>query len=278
MLPVMNFVHATPNALGKNSVVILASQQGNTAETVEAARIARQKGAATIGLVYTPGTPLCEHSDYTIEYCWARYPETVDPTQQKAAYSLWLALEVLAQTEGYAHYDEMVSAFASFESVVRGAQQQVQADARHFAEAWKTEKVIYMMGSGPSFGAAHQESICILLEMQWINSASIHSGEYFHGPFEITETGTPFILLKSSGRTRPLDDRAIRFIERYQGKLQIIDVEKGGNRRTARQRARIFLRPAAQLRTGCLQPGAGHRSQPPADHPPLYVESRILIR
>lgn len=209
------FVHATPNALGKNSVVILASQQGNTAETVEAARIARQKGAATIGLVYTPGTPLCEHSDYTIEYCWARYPETVDPTQQKAAYSLWLALEVLAQTEGYAHYDEMVSAFASFESVVRGAQQQVQADARHFAEAWKTEKVIYMMGSGPSFGAAHQESICILLEMQWINSASIHSGEYFHGPFEITETGTPFILLKSSGRTRPLDDRAIRFIERY---------------------------------------------------------------
>ncbi|MDH8142310.1 SIS domain-containing protein, partial [Klebsiella pneumoniae] len=100
---------------------------------VEAARIARQKGAATIGLVYTPGTPLCEHSDYTIEYCWARYPETVDPTQQKAAYSLWLALEVLAQTEGYAHYDEMVSAFASFESVVRGAQQQVQADARHFA-------------------------------------------------------------------------------------------------------------------------------------------------
>ncbi|MFS9573592.1 SIS domain-containing protein, partial [Klebsiella quasipneumoniae] len=132
------------------------------------------------------------------------------------------------QTEGYAHYDEMVSAFASFESVVRGAQQQVQADARHFAEAWKTEKVIYMMGSGPSFGAAHQESICILLEMQWINSASIHSGEYFHGPFEITETGTPFILLKSSGRTRPLDDRAIRFIERYQGKLQIIDVEKVG--------------------------------------------------
>ncbi len=53
-------------------------------------------------------------------------------------------------------------------------------------------------GQRPSFGAAHQESICILLEMQWINSASIHSGEYFHGPFEITETGTPFILLKAA--------------------------------------------------------------------------------
>ncbi|MBR7426510.1 SIS domain-containing protein, partial [Klebsiella quasipneumoniae] len=78
-------VHATPKSLGKNSVVILASQQGNTAETVAAARVAREKGAATIGLVYQPDTPLCEYSDYIIEYQWARYPETVDPAQQKAA-------------------------------------------------------------------------------------------------------------------------------------------------------------------------------------------------
>ncbi|EKQ8321314.1 SIS domain-containing protein, partial [Salmonella enterica subsp. enterica serovar Kentucky] len=33
---------------------------------------------------------------------------------------------------------------------------------------------------------------------------------------------------QSSGRTRPLDDRAIRFIERYQGKLQLIDADKLG--------------------------------------------------
>ncbi|ENZ2323089.1 SIS domain-containing protein [Salmonella enterica] len=222
------FVHATPKALGKNSIVILASQQGNTAETVEAARVAREKRAVTISLVYQPNTPLCEHSDYVIEYLWARYPKTVDSAQQKAAYSLWLALEILAQTEGYAGYDEMVGTFNHLETVVRHAQQQVQADAQRFATEWKDEKVIYMMGSGPSFGAAHQESICILLEMQWINSASVHSGEYFHGPFEITEPGTPFILLQSSGRTRPLDDRAIRFIERYQGKLQLIDADKLG--------------------------------------------------
>lgn len=124
------FVHATPKALGKNSVVILASQQGNTAETVAAVRVAREKGAATIGLVYQPDTPLCEYSDYIIEYQWARYPETVDPAQQKAAYSLWLALEILAQTEGYAQYDELVSAFGRFSDVVHGAQRQVQEDAQ----------------------------------------------------------------------------------------------------------------------------------------------------
>ncbi len=70
----------------------------------------------------------------------------------------------------------------------------------------------YMRGSGPSFGAAHQESICILLEMQWINSASIHSGEDFDGPFEITEPGTQFILLQRSVRTSPPYPRSIRFV------------------------------------------------------------------
>ncbi len=141
----------------------------------------------------------------------------------------------------------------------------------------KSEKSHLHDGQRPSFGAAHQESICILLEMQWINSASIHSGEYFHGPFEITETGTPFILLKSSGRTRPLDDRAIRFIERYRGKLQIIDVERWESTHCTPACANIS---AACCTTAywMFTTGAGHRSQPPADHPPLYVESRILIR
>ncbi len=68
-----------------------------------------------------------------------------------------------------------------------------------------------MMGSGPSFGAAHQESICIPAGNE-NQPASIHSGEYFHGPFEITGRAMPFILPQSSGRTRPLDDRAIRLL------------------------------------------------------------------
>ncbi|WP_110877454.1 SIS domain-containing protein [Franconibacter helveticus] len=221
-------VHATPQALGENSLVILASQQGNTPETVEAARVAQARGAATVGLTFAPASPLCEHSDAVIEYRWARYPETVDPAQQKAAYGLWLALELLQQTEGYAQYETMVGAFEQFENVVRDGQRKVQEDAQRFAQTYKDDKVVYMMGSGPSFGAAHQQSICILLEMQWINSASVHSGEYFHGPFEITEEGTPFVLLQSEGRTRALDERAMRFIRQYGGKLQVIDAREQG--------------------------------------------------
>ncbi|MFR3124531.1 MAG: hypothetical protein ACLTN0_03305 [Coprococcus phoceensis] len=41
------FVHATPKEIGKDTVVITASQRGNTAETVKATAVANELGAAT---------------------------------------------------------------------------------------------------------------------------------------------------------------------------------------------------------------------------------------
>lgn len=61
------------------------------------------------------------------------------------------------------------------------------------------------MGSGAAYGAAYMESICIFMEMQWLDSSSIHTGEYFHGPFEITDANRPFYDSDfPEGSTRPL--------------------------------------------------------------------------
>lgn len=57
----------------------------------------------------------------------------------------------------------------------------------------------YILGSGPSYGHAYGFSICSLMEMQWLDSTSVHSGEFFHGPFEVTDRDTMFILLMSQG-------------------------------------------------------------------------------
>ena len=35
------FVHDTPSCIGENSIVVISSRGGNTAETVEAGRVAR---------------------------------------------------------------------------------------------------------------------------------------------------------------------------------------------------------------------------------------------
>ena len=66
------------------------------------------------------------------------------------------------------------------------------------------------------------------MEMQWLNGSAIHSGEFFHGPFEITDDKTNFIVLLNEGRTRPVDERVIDFLARYSKNYEVVDARDLG--------------------------------------------------
>lgn len=214
------FVYATPKEIGEHAIVIAASHRGNTAETIEAIKTANSRGAVTIGLTYQIPSPLSEVAAYVIEY---EFGEDAIIENQKVSYGLKLAVEILKQTDGYQNYEKMSQALTDLNEIVIQAKQAVVPEAIKFAWDYKDDQVIYTFGSGSNWGSAHQESICIFMEMQWIHSSAIHSGEFFHGPFEITEKDTAFLMLKSSGKTRYLDDRAIEFLHKFNSHLTIID-------------------------------------------------------
>ena len=108
------------------------------------------------------------------------------------------------------------------------AKKDIVPDAIKWAWEFKDDSVIYTMGSGACWGPAHQEAICIFMEMQWINASVIHSGEFFHGPFEITDKNTAFLMMKSCGHTRPLDDRALDFIKKFNNRIFVLDASQYG--------------------------------------------------
>ena len=58
-----------------------------------------------------------------------------------------------------------------------------------------------------------------------MNSGSFHDGEFFHGPFEIVEKDVPFLLLMNEGKTRPMDSRALDFLQRFGAKTTVIDAK-----------------------------------------------------
>lgn len=219
------FVHALPKALGENSVCILVSHGGNTPETVEAAKVSQEHHATTICLTYTENSNLTKYSDYTIIY---EFGNESDVLKQKTTIPLILSAEILNQVEGYGHYNEMQEGFKKIGDIVTKAKALTSGSADAFGKNYKDEKMIYVMGSGAAYGETYAFSICILMEMQWINSAAIHSGEYFHGPFEITDKDVPFIMMLSVGRTRLLDERALSFLKRFGQKYEVIDAEKCG--------------------------------------------------
>ena len=64
--------------------------------------------------------------------------------------------------------------------------------------------------------------------MQTVHCVPIHSGEYFHGAFETTDKDLAILLWKSVGRTRPVDERAERFLNRFAGHHWIVDAKELG--------------------------------------------------
>ena len=113
-------------------------------------------------------------------------------------------------------------------TVIRKARAHVAQSAMDFAEEYKNDSVIYTMGSGAGYGAAYMESICIFMEMQWIHSGTIHTGEFFHGPFEVTDANTPFVIQVSEGSTRELDERCLKFLHTYAKRIEVLDAKELG--------------------------------------------------
>lgn len=214
------FVHRMPKALNQNSVVITCSHSGNTPETVEATKVARKAGAVTIALSHLTDSPLWEAAEYPVHYDWG--PEADASDLNKAAlYSLiFQILNVVQPNEKYVRGANAVEKLQAVTDRVKAA----YADfSKEWGRSYKREPLIYTMGSGANYGEAYSFAICLLMEMQWVNASAIHSGEYFHGPFEITDFDVPFIIIKGLGATRPLDERAHNFCQKYSDRIAVID-------------------------------------------------------
>ena len=219
------FVLCTPKALDENSIVVTLSSSGTTKETVEAAALAQRIGAVSIVITGDYKSPLAAKGDYV--FCDGDEPQYHYSTLSLSI-ALKFAVELVNQVEGYEHYDEMQNGFDILDDVIGKARKYAENGAIAFAEANKKEPVIHVMASGANYNVAYTTTTCILMECQWIHSNPIHCGEFFHGPFEITDKEVPFLVLLGTGREREMDERAVRFLNKYGKKVYVLDAKEFG--------------------------------------------------
>ncbi|MBR3354747.1 MAG: SIS domain-containing protein [Oscillospiraceae bacterium] len=214
-----------PASFGEQSLVFCMSLSGKTPETLNAAKLAKDRGATVVALVAEEDAPLASVAD-EVAYYGIEIGNTADVQNQYVV--LELAVEFLNQTEGYENYGDMMNGFSRIIEVCENAKKKVQKRAIQFGIDHKDEPVVYTLGSGPNYDVAYMMSICMLMEMEWIHSSSIHCAEFFHGPFEVTDPDVPFIMFEGVGPTRCLDERALKFVRNYGRKLTLIDAKELG--------------------------------------------------
>ena len=235
------FVNATPRTVGPNTLVIATSTKA-TAETVEALKVANEKGAVTIGLSGYADSLTAQTARYYITYYhadeWYQDPSLVHCNSQGTA--LKIAFWLLKEYDHYAAYDKALTAFELMPEIYGAAHEGVKAQAAQFAMTYKDDTVWNVMSSGVAWEVSYSDAFCFFQEMQTVHCVPVHSGEYFHGAFETCDKERATLLFKSVGRTRPLDERAERFLNQFAGHHWIIDAEELGLGRLDTQVAEYF--------------------------------------
>lgn len=214
------FINDTPKLLGENAVVITMSHSGTTPETVNATKVARAAGATTISFSHEKDSFLWNESEYPIHYDWGKDADASD-LNKPVFYGL--IFKLLKHFTNNGKWDTCFNELNKLQELTIQNKKKYQPLADQWGKENKRDKIIYTLASGINYGEMYSTANCWFMEMQWINSAMIHSGEYFHGPFEITDDNVPFLMIKSIGNTRKLDQRVEDFAVKYTKNITILD-------------------------------------------------------
>ena len=216
------FVHATPKELDERCIAVICSLKA-TPETVEAVKTANAAGAVSIAMTGSMETGMAKVGQYVVTYSTGDDQVYSDSNQSN---SLRIGFELLHQFEGWANYDKAMDAYAQLDAMIDEAKQELLPAAQAWAAKVKDEPVFYVLASGSNYGVAYSMCCCHFMEMQWKHAVCLHTGEYFHGPFETTDKQLPMILLMGEGRTRALDERCLKFLQTYAENFITIDFAK----------------------------------------------------
>lgn len=214
------FIHRSPAALGPGSLVVLASNTGTTPEVVEAARFAKVRGATVASATRLPDSALAGASDVA----WTYDDDSgIGDPKEFALALLGLALLRASGEMDAAEQATHISTLEALPSALIDVVRQGEDLNRSIARGCLGAEVIYVIGGGPNHGTAYGLSMCYLQEMQWRHAASFDSAEFLHGAMEVVAGDQPVIQYLGEEATRPIDERAKRFLEKYTSRAYFVD-------------------------------------------------------
>lgn len=186
----------------KDDLFITISQSGETADTLAAAREAREKGARVVSIVNVVGSTLARESDGVLyTHCGPEIgvASTKAFTSQLAALYLF-ALHlgrvrgVLSESDGKAWIDRLVTLPALVKRVL-GREAELLAIAKRY---YKKRNFLYL-GRGINYPIA-LEGALKLKEISYIHAEGYAAGEMKHGPIALIDRDMPVVVLAPRDR------------------------------------------------------------------------------
>ena len=176
----------------EGALVIVISQSGETADTLQALRDSKARGAKVLGIVNVVGSSIAREAD-SVMYTWAGPEIAVASTKAYSAQliALYLLAMKFARVKGTISEEE----YQQLVFDLRRLPEQIElllgnkTRIQRFANRYVAAKSVFFIGRGLDYTLSMEGSLK-LKEITYMHSEADAAGELKHGPISLIEDGT----------------------------------------------------------------------------------------
>ena len=218
--------------VSEKTLTVAISQSGETMDTIQAVRHAREQGSRVLAIVNTYGSTIAREADAVL-YTHAGPEVAVASTkaflaQITACYLLGL---YLAQLRGNKWPDEVADYLAKLSEMpdkVQWILDEQETAVRELGAALADRSSFLFLGRHVGFPVA-LEGALKLKELAYVHAEGFAAGELKHGPIALVEEGLPVFVIVPTPRRPILHDKVLSNIQeiRARGARTIVVAEEG---------------------------------------------------
>lgn len=186
--------------LQEGTLVIVVSQSGETADTIEALRFAKQKGAYSLGVVNVSCSTLSREVD---EMFYLRLGKEIGVASTKAFTGMLIALSIFSIWLGKANgnlnetsVSLLISAMEKLPSLCTEILK-THEQIRLIAERYLDKKCFNFLGRGIQYPIA-LEGALKFKELSYKHAQGYPAGELKHGPLALIDENSPSIIISTN--------------------------------------------------------------------------------
>jgi len=183
--------------IDKNTLMIVISQSGETADTMSALRLAKTKGARVIAVTNVVGSAASREADDVL-YTWAGPEIAVASTKAYATQliAMYIIALFFAQNKETMSMDEIEEIKVAMLELPEKAEEMLKdkETLQKFTAKTYMHKDMFFIGRGLDYAVALEGSLK-LKEVSYIHSDAYAAGELKHGAIALMEEGTIVIAM-----------------------------------------------------------------------------------
>ncbi len=210
--------------VGDKDIVIAISQSGETADTLAALDLARDRAALTYGICNVVGSSIAR-ATHAGSYIHAGPEIGVASTKAFTGQVTLLTLMALqlAQKRGTISMSYYFQLLGELENIPAKVQKVLESDAKikYIASLWKDAPNALYLGRGYNFPVA-LEGALKLKEISYIHAEGYPAAEMKHGPIALIDENMPVVVIATNDSTRDKVISNIQEVKARKGKILAI--------------------------------------------------------